>query len=182
MTDQSIKLLVNYYNEIKEQNIITKKFVIKNECPFLVYFLFINTIIVTLIVGFVTHFHLLSILLNAGLNIIVIIISCVVPQKLKFQFDCNNDTLIIEKLGFLSCIKCGKTLYYISQIKMFKIKIKQVVNKKYIYLFLETINGEEKELMSGQKLCKSEEEINNIPKFLNLILNKNNVNDNNKYY
>ena len=182
MTDQSYKLLVNYYNEIKEQSIITKKFVIKNECPFLVYFIFINIIIVTLVVGFVTHFHLLSILLNAGLNIIVIIISCVVPQKLNFQFDFNNDTLIIEKLGFLSCIKCGKTLYYISQIKMFKIKIKQVVNKKYIYLFLETINGEEKELMSGQKLCKSEEEINNIPKFLNLILNKNNVNDNNKYY
>ena len=114
MTDQSIKLLVNYYNEIKEQNIVTKKFVIKNECPFLVYFFFINTIIVTLIVGFVTHFLLLAILLNAGLNILAIIISCVVPQKLNFQFDFNNNTLIIEKLGFLSCIKCGKTLYYIS--------------------------------------------------------------------
>ena len=182
MTDQSINLLVNYYNEIKEQSIITKKFVIKNECPFLVYFLFINTIIVTLIVGFVTHFLLLAILLNAGLNIIVIIISCVVPQKLNFQFDFNNNTLIIEKLGFLSCIKCGKTLYFISQIKIFKIKIIQNINKKYIYLILETIDGEEKELMSGQKVCKSEEEINNIPKFLNLILNKNNVNNNETKY
>ena len=181
MEDQSIKLLVDYYNEIKNQNIVVKKFQIKTECTIIFYITIFDIIFLTLFFGFMTKFEsLLGLFIVVGVNSIFIF-TCFVPQKLLFKFDFDNNFLIIQKLGFLSCIKCGMISYNLSQIKIFKIKINKVYTKKYLNLILETNDGEDINLMTGQIICKNEEEINNISKILNLILNKNKIDKNNLY-
>ena len=185
MEEQSIKLLIDYYNEIKNQNIVVKEFLIKSECPFVFYISIFNLIFTTLLIGFLDNFkNLLPLFIVIGINLILILISCLVPQKIFFKFDFENDSLIIKKLGFLSCCKCGKLSYNMSKIKTFKTKIEKVYTKKYLHLILETNEVEDINLMTGQIICKKEEEINTISKILNLILNKNNIdnNNNNKIY
>lgn len=182
MEEQSIKLLIDYYNEIKDQSIIVKKFLIKSECPFLFYISIFNIILTTLLFGLMTKFkYLWGLFIIVGVNLIFIFISCLVPQKLLFKFDFDNDSLIIQKIGFSSCCKCGKLSYNISKIKIFKNNITKVYTKKYLNLILETNDGEDINLMTGQIFCKKEEEINNISKILNLILNKNNIDNNNNF-
>ena len=176
MEEQSIKLLIDYYNEIKNQNIVVKEFLIKSECPLVFYITIFNLIFSTLLIVFLDNLkNLLPLFIVVGVNLIIILITCLVPQKIFFKFDFDNDSLIIQKLGFSSCCKCGKLSYNISKIKTFKAKIEKIYT---------TNDGEDINLMTGQIICKKEEEINNIFKILNLKLNKNNIdnNNNNKIY
>jgi hypothetical protein len=179
MSDQSINLLMNYYNEIRDKNIVEKIITIRKECSISIYIMIFSSIFLVIFVGIMTKFKPLWVLsLPIGINLITILIFCLYPQKLYFKFDFIRENLTIKKLSFFSCFKCGTSIYDLNEIIKFQIEKKQVITKKYFSLIIVLKDQREKTLMMGQIICQSDEKINNIASILNLILEKNSRSNN----